>query len=122
VRVVVVDDQPRARFVVRAVLEDLGYAIAAEAPDGAQGVAAVAAHEPALVIMDWQMPVMDGVTATSEIKASWPAVQVVAYSSSSDAETRERFLAAGASEYVAKGDLDGLLAAVQRCAVAVRPA
>ena len=75
-----------------------------EAQDGVQGVAMAAEHRPDLILMDIQMPVMDGYEATRRIKAdpalaSIPVIAVTSYALSGDeAKTR----AAGCDGYIAK--------------------
>src|SRR5207253_3133526 len=104
------------RGLLRAVLSDAGHTVVAAAADGRAGVRETLARRPDLVVMDWSMPVMDGVTATREIHAGCPDVAVIAFSSASDPRVRDDFLAAGAMAYVEKADLDDLLAAVRALA------
>jgi DNA-binding NarL/FixJ family response regulator len=69
IRVLVVDDQALVRQGLRLMLELARFEVVAEAADGAAAVAAVAEHRPDVVLMDLQMPVMDGVEATRRIVA-----------------------------------------------------
>jgi len=75
-----------------------------EAHDGAEGVAKAAEHKPDLILMDIQMPVMDGYEATRRIKAdpalkSIPVIAVTSYALSGD---EEKTRAAGCDGYIAK--------------------
>jgi DNA-binding NarL/FixJ family response regulator/anti-anti-sigma regulatory factor len=117
-RIVVVDDTDLIRGLLRAVLTDAGHDVIGEAANGMTGVQATVALTPDLVIMDWNMPGMNGVDATRRIRARCPGVEVVAYSSAADATVRHAFLQAGAVRYVDKGDIDHLLAAVRELAEA----
>ena len=99
--------EPGPALLARAGIIDLlgmaGYEMV-EAQDGAQGVAMAAEHRPDLILMDIQMPVMDGYEATRQIKAdpaltSIPVIAVTSYALSGDeAKTR----AAGCDGYIAK--------------------
>jgi putative two-component system response regulator len=66
-RILVVDDEPANRSLVRKVLEPLGYAIA-EAADGQEALAAVAAQLPDLILLDLEMPRVDGLAVARAIK------------------------------------------------------
>ena len=120
IRLVVVDDHPHMRLLVRTLAEDVGYEVVGEASDGAKGVDEVAARQPDLVVMDWQMPAMDGVQATATIKRAQPDVQVIAFTSTSSAELQAQFEDAGACAVVAKDDVPGLVSALEHCRAAAR--
>jgi DNA-binding NarL/FixJ family response regulator len=78
VRVLIVDDSEDLRFLMRMTLDrQAGFTVVAEAADGAQGVAAAAAHQPDVVLLDISMPVMDGLQALPLIRAECPAAKVV---------------------------------------------
>ncbi|WP_329031300.1 response regulator transcription factor [Streptomyces sp. NBC_01725] len=70
IRVLLVDDQPLIRSGFRALLElEDGIKVVAEAADGEEGLALVKRHLPDVVLIDIQMPVMDGIEATRRIAA-----------------------------------------------------
>jgi len=102
-KILVVEDTEDNRQILRDLLGMAGYEMV-EAQDGAQGVAMAAEHRPDLILMDIQMPVMDGYEATRRIKAdpalaSIPVIAVTSYALSGDeAKTR----AAGCDGYIAK--------------------
>jgi DNA-binding NarL/FixJ family response regulator len=79
VRVVLVDDQPLVRAGIAFILStEPGIEVASEADNGEVGVAAVAAHQPDVVLMDVRMPVVDGLTATRRLRdADGPPVLVL---------------------------------------------
>jgi two-component system, cell cycle response regulator DivK len=64
----VVEDQPDNRKIIRDVFAPTGYEII-EAENGEEALAAVAKAKPDLILMDIQLPIMDGYTATRRIKA-----------------------------------------------------
>ena len=102
-RILVIEDQEDNRAILRDLLTASGYALI-EATDGAAGVTMAAAEKPDLILMDIQMPVMDGYEATRRIKAdpalkAIPVIAVTSYALSGDeAKTR----AAGCDGYIAK--------------------
>lgn len=104
VSVVVVDDHPEFRQGLReAVDEAADLAVVAEAPDGAGALRLVREHQPDVVLMDLQMPLMDGIGATAEIVKLDHAPPVIVLTASSDSDDVLEALAAGAAGYLLKG-------------------
>ena len=68
-RILVVEDQPDNRRIIRDMLSPTDYEIT-EAENGEQALAAIAKQRPDLILMDIQLPVMDGYTAKRQIKAN----------------------------------------------------
>jgi two-component system, cell cycle response regulator DivK len=102
-RILVVEDQEDNRQILRDLLGSVGYQMT-EAGDGAAGIAAAKADRPDLILMDIQLPVMDGYEATRRIKADpelkrIPVIVVTSYALSGD-EAKAR--AAGCDAYVTK--------------------
>ncbi|HEY7067664.1 MAG TPA: response regulator [Chloroflexota bacterium] len=117
-RILVVEDSAINRQVAVGILEKLGYHADAVG-DGAEALAALARAAYAAVLMDGQMPGLDGFAATAEIRRRegpgerLPIIAMTAHAMPSD---RERCLAAGMDDYVAKPiRLEALEAALRRC-------
>jgi CheY-like chemotaxis protein len=85
------------------LLANMGY-VAAVANDGAQAIAALEAIDYDTVLMDVQMPELDGLEATRRIRRQWPdrKVHIVAMTANAMAGDREACLAAGMNDYVSK--------------------
>lgn len=113
-RLLVVDDNADSRELVRLVAEGLGVDVVAEVEDGVTADAAAARHAADVVVMDWQMPLVDGVSATRAIKRDRPGTRVIAHSAAGSPELRDAFARAGAEAFVDKGDVAGLAAALTR--------
>ena len=87
-RILVVDDQPDNRQIIRDMLAPTDYEIT-EAENGELALAAIAKQRPDLILMDIQLPIMDGYTATSRIKSdpklrSIPIIAVTSYALSGE--------------------------------------
>ena len=106
---VIADDHAIVRSGLRTALETPGLIegdgieVVGEAANGLEGVEQAMALQPDIVLMDLSMPVMDGVTATSEIRAKVPESQVVVLTMHDDVARTRQALDAGANGYLSKG-------------------
>ena len=102
-RILVVDDQEDLRGVLRDLLTGSGYTVI-EAADGEAGVAKAKSDNPDLILMDIQMPVIDGYEATRLIKVDpdLKPIPIVAVSSFAMKGDEEKARAAGCNHYVTK--------------------
>jgi two-component system, cell cycle response regulator DivK len=102
-RILVVEDQEDLRGVLRTLLGGSGYEVI-EAADGQAGVAKAQAERPDLILMDIQLPVLDGYDATRQIKANadLKATPIIAVSSFAMKGDEEKARAAGCDHYVTK--------------------
>lgn len=104
VRLMVVDDHPVFRDGLASLLEPLeGIEVVARAADGDEAVALAAEHRPDVVIMDVQMPRLNGIEATRQLVAADPAVGVLVLTMGEDDGTVLSALRAGARGYLRKG-------------------
>src|SRR5262249_23753820 len=102
-RILVVEDQDDNRQIVRDLLTSADFEVI-EAVDGEAGLAAAAANRPDLILMDIQLPIMDGYAATRRIKAdpklrATPVIAVTPYGLAGD---EEKARAAGCDAYISK--------------------
>ena len=102
-RILIVEDQEDLRTILRDLLSASGYEVL-EAVDGSEGVAKARSERPDLVLMDIQLPVLDGYEATRQIKrhpdtASTPVIVVSSFAMKGD---EEKARAAGCDAYVPK--------------------
>ena len=100
-KILIADDNAQNLYLARFLLEQKGHEID-EVHNGEEAVQAVSAKGYDLVLMDIQMPVMDGLQATKIIKAEADAPVVVALTAKAMAGDQERILAAGCDGYIAK--------------------
>ena len=99
--ILVVDDFDDTRLLLRTWLQKKGFRVV-EAENGNRAVAAAESDRPDLIIMDVEMPELDGLAATRKIRAltNFQTVPIVAVSAYGADQYRERALAAGCDEYV----------------------
>ena len=118
VRVVLVDDQALFREGLRTLLSTRAdIEVVGEAADGAQAVVMVGQTQPAVVLMDLQMPVMDGVQATAKLRERFPEVRVLVLTTFDDEGNVFGALRAGAAGYLLKDvSLDTLVSAIHAAA------
>ncbi len=105
--VLIVDDHPSFRASARRVLEDGGFVVIGEAPDGASGLAAVTAMRPAVVLLDVQLPDIDGFDLAARLTGQDDGPAVVLTSSRDASEFGGMVASTGARGFVPKHELSG---------------
>ena len=101
--VLVVDDVPANRELLEGYLDELGYDVR-QARDGVEALDAIAADEPDLILLDIDMPRLDGISVCERLKAhpTRRLIPIVILTASNDRSTRLRGLAAGADDFLSK--------------------
>ena len=115
-RILVADDHPLTREGVRLALERADdIEVVGMAGNGAEVLPMVARERPDLVLLDIQMPLMDGITCLELIRKRHPTVRVVIFSHLAESEMIQSALKRGATAYVVKSiDADGLASALRQ--------
>jgi DNA-binding NarL/FixJ family response regulator len=103
-QVLIVDDSPQVRQELRTLLTLAGeIEIVGEATDGLEAVRLAGALQPDVVLMDLEMPVMDGYEAARQIKSRWPACRVVALTVHGYEAARQKASQSGVDVFLVKG-------------------
>ena len=117
-RILIADDHEVVRFGLRAILEaHEGWEVVAEACDGKEAIAKAVETSPDVAILDYSLPVMNGVEATRQIRARVPTAEVLIFTMHDSEVLVGELLEAGARAYLLKSDAKQyLLAAVESLA------
>lgn len=114
-KIIIADDEPHMRMLIELSLKNLGCELVA-ATDGGQVLALVAKELPSLIVMDVNMPVMDGLAALQTLKANpaTSAVPVIMLTTRSQTLARENAEKLGAALFLTKPFSPAMLAAAAR--------
>ena len=102
-RAVIADDDPYARKMIKDVMEQAGLIVIAEARNGREAVELTLQHHPDVVVMDLQMPVLNGIDATRKLAETLPDVRVLVFTMGEEDGTVLAAMRAGARGYLVKG-------------------
>lgn len=119
IRVVVVDDIAETRENIRKILQfEADMEVAGVARTGREGIELAKEIKPDVILMDINMPDMDGISATEAIRKALPYVQIVILSVQSDPNYMRRAMLAGARDFLAKPPtVDELTSAIRRAGI-----
>jgi DNA-binding NarL/FixJ family response regulator len=106
-RVLVVDDHASFRRCASTLLRSEGFEVVGEAEDGRSAVALASELEPELVLLDVQLPDIDGFEVASRLLARDPGLAIVLVSSRGPDDYGSRIEASGARGFISKADLSG---------------
>ncbi len=105
-RVLIADDDAAFRAYLVQLVGDRGLEVVADVSDGRAAIEAAELHEPDIVVMDLDMPGLDGAAATREIVARRPSVKIVIVSGSDVVAHIQNALLVGAVAHIRKPDVD----------------
>jgi CheY-like chemotaxis protein len=107
-KLLIVEDNAGVRRLIRGMVTALTQEIF-ECSDGLYALGAYCTLRPDFVLMDLEMPQLDGIEATRQIRAADPGARVIILTSHDDAQLRDAAREAGACEYIVKDNLVSLL-------------
>lgn len=119
VRILIADDHEVVRYALRNVIElQRGWEVVAEANNGKDAISLAAETKPDVAILDYAMPLINGVEATRDIRARLPNTEVLIFTVHDDDALIQKCLRAGARGYLLKSDTKSeLLSAIEFLAV-----
>ena len=121
-RVLIVDDVTETRESIRKILQfESDIEVIGVSGTGAKAVQLAEELMPDVIMMDINMPDMDGITATEIIKSKFPTIQIIILSVQSDANYMRQAMLAGVRDYLAKPpDMEELISAIRRAGIKAR--
>jgi len=103
-QILIIDDIPQVREELRTLLTLAGdIEVVGEAINGLDGVRQAEALRPEVVLMDLEMPVLDGYEATRQIKTLDPNCRIIALTIHDEEEARQKAVQAGVDDFIVKG-------------------
>ncbi len=121
--ILIIEDNEQTLYLLTFILKKHAYEVV-QARDGRAGIELAGRVEPALILLDIQLPVLDGYAVARELRsnAALAAVPIIAVTSYAMAGDRERILAAGCTGYIEKPiDPDTFMSQIEQCLAPGRP-
>lgn len=116
-KILIVDDYTVVRAALRLQLyNEPGCEVVGEAKNGAEALSQAHLLRPDIILMDVDMPVMNGLVATAKLTKLYPCLQIIMLTIYDDLETQNKALAAGAVAFVAKSNVEDLLKVMRQLA------
>ena len=101
-KVLLVDDSKTMRNIQRGILTQLGYSEVAEAVDGQDALAKAAEFSPELILLDWNMPNMDGITFVHQYRGAGHTTPIIMVTTEAEKSRVIEAIKAGVNNYVVK--------------------
>jgi len=112
-RILIADDSALLRTALRGLFSDMGEYEILEAQTGAEAVAKAESSPPNLIILDFAMPEMDGLSATKVLRNRLPEIPIVMYTMHYTDQLSEQAQSAGVRKVISKSETSSLVAAIQ---------
>ena len=101
-RILIVDDSQTMRNIQKSTLKQLGHTDFAEAGDGQDALSRVDVFNPDLILVDWNMPVMDGITFVKQYRAKGRKVPIIMITTEAEKTRVVEAIKAGVNNYLVK--------------------
>ena len=120
-RILIADDHAIVRSGLRTILEAPNWEVVAEASDGREAIQNAIATEPDVAVVDYSLPLVNGIEVTRQIRARLPKTEVLIFTMHDNQTLVEDLLKAGARGYLLKSDARSLLIGAVEALAAHRP-
>ena len=101
-KILLVDDSRTIRNIQKNVLAEIGYQNVVEASDGREALSRIAVEKPDLMLVDWNMPVMDGLTLVRKVRETDKTTPIIMCTTESEKSRVVEAIKAGVNNYVVK--------------------
>ncbi len=101
-KILLVDDSKTMRSIQKSVLSQLGFTQIEEACDGQDAMSKVGAFQPDLMLVDWNMPIMDGITFVRNVRQNDKTTPIIMVTTESEKSRVIEAIKAGVNNYVVK--------------------
>jgi two-component system chemotaxis response regulator CheY len=101
-RIFIIDDSKTMRNIEKGTLATLGHTTVEEAGDGQDALSRIDAFNPDLILLDWNMPVMDGITFVKQYRAKGRKVPIIMVTTEAEKTRVVEAIKAGVNNYVVK--------------------
>ncbi|RMH11834.1 MAG: response regulator [Planctomycetota bacterium] len=101
-RVMLIDDSKTMRNIQKSVLKQLGYTELEEACDGQDALSKIGAFQPELILLDWNMPNMDGLTFVKSFRSTNKTTPIIMVTTEAEKSRVIEAIKAGVNNYVVK--------------------
>jgi two-component system chemotaxis response regulator CheY len=101
-KILLVDDSRTIRNIQKNVLAEIGYSDVVEAGDGMEALSRIAAEKPDLMLVDWNMPNMDGITLVRKVRESDKTTPIIMCTTEAEKSRVVEAIKAGVNNYVVK--------------------
>lgn len=101
-KILLADDERTTRAIARRMLRDIGYTDVVEATNGMEAIEAIARERPDLVLLDWNMPMKDGITLLRELRSVKQRIPIIMMTAETRMDRILEAVKAGADDYIGK--------------------
>jgi len=112
--ILIADDKPHMRCLIRAIVQAHGWDVCAEAEDGRQAITRAKQYKPDAIVLDFAMPELNGVEAARQISEALPTVPIFLFTFYDCPAVEEEARGAGIQKVISKSDVLTLVSSIEQ--------